>query len=48
MDLKAALQPYEYLLPYMVMVVGIAAAALFVVYFAAETDKKKRNAGTVL
>jgi SecD/SecF fusion protein len=48
MDLKAALQPYEHLLPYMVMVVGIAAAALFVVYFAAETDKRKRNAGTVL
>ncbi len=48
MDLKPYLKPLEPYLPYMVMVVGIAAAALFVIYFAAETDKRKRTAGTVL
>ena len=48
MDLKPYLKPFEPYLPYMVMVVGIVSAVLFVVYFAAETDKRKRNAGSVL
>lgn len=48
MDLKPYLMPLQPYLPYMVMVVGIAAAALFIVYFAAETDKRKRTAGSAL
>ena len=48
MDLKETLKPVEPFLPYMVMVVGLASAALFVWYFAAEDDRKKRNAGTFL
>ncbi len=48
MDLKPYLKPLEPYLPYMIMVVGIASAALFIMYFAAETDRKKRNAGTAL
>ena len=48
MDLKPYLKPFEPYLPYMVMFVGIASAVLFILYFAAETDRKKRTAGSVL
>ncbi|MDB6135894.1 MAG: protein-export rane protein SecD [Verrucomicrobiales bacterium] len=48
MNFKDQLKPFEPYLPYMVMVVGIAAALLFIWYFAAETDDKKRKVGTAL
>lgn len=48
MDLKAALQPFERYLPYMVMLVGVLATLLFIWYFAAETDDRKRKVGTAL
>lgn len=48
MDLKQTLASYAVYLPYMVMFTGIAAAVLFILYFAAETDGRKRSAGTWL
>jgi SecD/SecF fusion protein len=48
MDFKAALKPFEPYLPYMVMLVGIASALLFIWYFAADTDDRKRRVGTAL
>ena len=48
MDLKATLKPFEPYLPYMVMLVGILATLLFIWYFAAETDDRKRKVGTTL
>ena len=48
MDFKAALQPFEPYLPYMVMLVGILSALLFIWYFAAENDDRKRRVGTAL
>ncbi|MES2707610.1 MAG: protein translocase subunit SecD [Verrucomicrobiota bacterium] len=48
MNFKDKLLPFAPYLPYMVMVVGIAAALLFVWYFAAETDDRKRKVGTAL
>ena len=43
MDIKATLEPYKAALPYMVMLVGIFSALLFIWYFAAETDDRKRK-----
>ena len=48
MDFKAALKPFEPYLPYMVMLVGILSALLFIWYFAAENDDRKRRVGTAL
>jgi len=48
MDFKATLKPLEPYLPYMVMLVGIFSALLFIWYFAAETDDRKRKVGTTL
>lgn len=48
MDLKPYLKPFEPYLPYMVMLVGIVSALLFVWYFVAESDDRKRRVGTAL
>ncbi len=45
---RKALQPFEPYLPYMVMLVGIISALLFIWYFAADTDDRKRRVGTAL
>jgi SecD/SecF fusion protein len=45
---KDTLERFKDILPYMVMVVGLLSALLFIWYFAAETDDRKRKVGTAL
>lgn len=48
MDLKEYLKPLEGSLHYLVLVVGLVSVALFVWYFSADSDRRKRVAGTWL
>lgn len=48
MDFKAALKPFEPSLPYLVMGVGLVSVLLFIWYFAADSDERKRRVGTGL
>ena len=48
MNIQATLEPFKDYLPYMVMAVGIFSALLFIWYFAAETDDRRRKTGTTL